>query len=103
MVLAAFANRSTWGVAMAQTSARTPTTHCGRRRLRLVRSKSVGGTSYWSILPRGIFVRFLMRTLSANRSACWHSNDPSKCAVVIRTPLETSYALGLVKIRWGDE
>ena len=131
---------------MAQTSARTPTTHRGRRRLRLVRSKSVGGrvidqffpaaylpvffcvryqqiarpvgiamthpsaqlssTHYWQRLMRLVWSKSV-----GEKNSCYHNNhhvngvffmqSPSDCTVTIRMLLETSDALGLVKIRQG--
>ena len=103
MVLAAFANRSTWGVAMSLTSARTPITHGGQCRLRLVWRNSVGGTSSCYISSHHVNWGFFLCMVIINSPGLWCGYDPSDCTGAFATPWKALNLLGLVEFRRGDE
>jgi hypothetical protein len=88
---------------MTHPSAQLSSAHHWQRRMRLVWSKSVGGTNsydhYNHHVNGGLFMQFVI----SKSLGKWLYDSPSDCTVAIHMLLEMSDALGSVEIRRGDE
>jgi hypothetical protein len=91
------------GIAMTHPSAQLSSAHHWQRRMRLVWSKSVGGTNsydhYNHHVNGGLFMQFVI----SKSLGKWLYDSPSDCTVAIHMLLEMLDALGSVEIRRGDE
>jgi hypothetical protein len=69
-------------------STQSSSTHHGRLRMRLVWSKSVGGTNSCYRYNHRVNGGFFYACIISKLLGLWHGNDLSECTVVVLTPWE---------------
>ena len=97
------ANRSACWLAMTHPSAQLSSTHHWQRRMRLVWSKSVGGTNSYYHYNHHVNGGLFMQLAISKSLGLWLYESPFDCTVAIHMLLETLDVLGSVEIRRGDE
>ena len=91
------------GKAMTHPSAQLSSKHHWKRHMRLVWSKSFGGTNSYYHYNHHVNGGLFMQLVISKSLGKWLYESPSDCTVAIHILLATSDALGLVEIRRGDE
>ena len=91
------------GKAMTHPSAQLSSKHHWKRHMRLVWSKSFGGTNSYYHYNHHVNGGLFMQLVISKSLGKWLYESPSDCTVAIHILLATSDALGSVEIRRGDE